>query len=110
MAEDDPERQSQNRLAHRPNRHNSILNTDLPGDGDLNILPARQYDMIGLTTVVVFDSRVFVRLADGLVNGHRLVVVPRSMAVVTGGCIGMADDSGCRKGQSDNQSSQVQEL
>ena len=61
-------------------------------------------------SVVVFDSRVFVGFPDGLENGHRLVVVARSMAVVTGVRIGMADDCGSRKGQSDNQSSQVQQL
>ncbi len=91
-------------------RFDSVLNTDLAGDGDLNRLPARQNDMIGLTTVVVLDSRVFVRFPDGLVKGYGLVVVARSMAVVTGGNTGMADDCGSRQGQSCDEGSQVQEL
>lgn len=50
----------------------------------LNSFPCRSSDDVGIAAVVVFDDRVFIGLSDGFVDGHVLVVVPRSMAVVSG--------------------------
>ena len=62
----------------------SILDLHSHGHGHLDSFPGRSHNQVWIAAVIIFDDAVFVRFAYRFVDRHVLVVIPWSVAIISG--------------------------